>query len=49
MFWLALGVGNVNRFLNLVKQRLDDNFIQNWNLRLTDSSRAIKHAGETNN
>ena len=39
--WLAQGVGNVNSFLNLVKQRLQDNFIQNWNSRLTDSSRAI--------
>ena len=27
--WLAQGVGNVNIFLNLVKQRLQDNFIQN--------------------
>ena len=39
--WLAQGVGNVKSFLNLVKQRLQDNFIQNWNSRLTDSNRAI--------
>ena len=39
--WLAQGVGNVNSFLNLVKQRLHDNFIQNWNSRLIDSSKAI--------
>ena len=29
--WLAQGVGNVNSFLNLVKQRLQNNFTQNWN------------------
>ena len=28
---LAQGVGNVNSFFSLVKQRLHDNFIQNWN------------------
>ena len=38
--WLAQGVGNVNVFLNLVKQRIHDNFIQNWNSRLEESSRA---------
>ena len=39
--WLTQWVANVNSFLNLVKQRLHDNFIQNWNSRLTDSRRAI--------
>ena len=38
--WLAQGVGNVNIFLDLVKQRLHDNFVQNWNSRLEESSRA---------
>ena len=28
-------------FLNLVKQRLTDQFIQNWNSRLNDSTRAL--------
>ena len=27
--WLNQGVGNVNAFLNLFKQRLNDNFTQN--------------------
>ena len=39
--WVAQGVGNVNNFLYLVKQRLLDNFIQHWNSRLTDSRRAF--------
>ena len=39
--WVAQVVGNVNNFLNLVKQRLHDNFIQHWNSRLTDSRRAF--------
>ena len=38
--WLAQGVGNVNIFLDLVKQRLHDNFVQNWNSRLEEPSRA---------
>lgn len=38
--WMAQGVGDVNVFLNLVNQRLQDNFLQNWNSRLADSSRA---------
>ena len=39
--WLNQGVGNVNAFLNLFKQRLNDNFTQNWHERLSISSRAI--------
>ena len=39
--WIQQNVGNENIFLSLVKQRLSDNFIQNWNSRLTDSSRAL--------
>ena len=38
--WLSQGVGNVNAFLNLFKQRLTDNFTQNWHERLSNSSRA---------
>ena len=38
--WLAQGVGNVNIFLSVFKQRLSDNFLQSWNNRLTESSRA---------
>ena len=39
--WLQQGVGNVNAFLNELRQRLIDNFVQNWNRRLHDSSRAL--------
>ncbi len=39
--WLAQGVGNVNSFLIAFKQRLHDNFVQNWNSRLQESSRSI--------
>ena len=28
--WLAQGVGNTHRFLNICKQRLQDQFIQGW-------------------
>ena len=35
------GVGNVNNFISRFKQRLTDNFIQNWQSRLAESSRAI--------
>ena len=37
---LAQGVGDVNNFLSVFKQRLSDNFLQTWNDRLTESSRA---------
>lgn len=39
--WLNQGVGNVNVFMNVLKQRLNDNFIQNWHSRLDESSRAV--------
>ena len=32
--WLQQGVGNYNIFISLLKQRLTDNFIQNWQARL---------------
>ena len=40
-----LYVGNVTIFLSLVKQRLHDNFIQDWNSRLKESSRAFFYSG----
>ena len=39
--WLQQNVGNVHGFLSIVKQRLEDTFVQNWNFRLNDSSRAL--------
>jgi hypothetical protein len=39
--WLSQTVGDHVLFLSILKQRLCDTFIQNWNARLTDSSRAI--------
>ena len=38
--WLFQCVGNINAFLVVVKQRLTDNFIQNWNERIQTSSHA---------
>ena len=38
--WLSQGVGNKNVFLPEMKLRLKDNFVQNWQSRLADSSRA---------
>ena len=39
--WIQQGVGNVDNFISLFKQRLTDNFIQNWQSSLEASSRAI--------
>lgn len=39
--WLNQSVGNKNTFLVEFKLRLRDNFIQNWNSRISDSSRAV--------
>ena len=39
--WLEQSVGNVNIFLSLIRQRLTDNFIQNWNSRINESTRAL--------
>ena len=39
--WTQQNVGDVKIFLSVVKQRLLDNFIQNWNSRLKESSRAL--------
>lgn len=38
--WVNQGVGNKNVFLKVFKQRLTDVFIQDWNGRIADSSRA---------
>ena len=38
--WMNQGVGNIELFLKLFKQRITDNFLQNWNERLRNSSRA---------
>ena len=39
--WLFQDIGDSVLFLSLVKQRLKDQFIQNWNGRLEESSGAI--------
>ena len=39
--WLHKGVGDINLFLKIVKQRLCDNFIQIWNAEINQSTRAI--------
>ena len=38
--WLSQGVGDINKFLSILKQRLTDSFIQNWRQRLNEFSRA---------
>ena len=39
--WLGQGVGNLEGFITVLKQRFTDNFIQNWHSRLEESSRAV--------
>jgi len=39
--WIFQGVGNKQLFLNLVKQRLKDNFQQKWTAELRMSTRAL--------
>ena len=39
--WLRHSAGDRVLFLNLVKQRFTDQFIQNWNSKLNDSTRAL--------
>ena len=39
--WTQQNVGDVKIFLSVVKQQLSDNFIQNWNSQLNESSRAL--------
>ena len=40
--WLAQGVGNIDAFLSVFKQRLDDTFMQNWRERIDDRRIFIK-------
>ena len=46
--WLNQGVGNKNNFLAEFKIRLNDNFVQNWNSRITESSRATFYSLSSN-
>ncbi|KAL4236926.1 hypothetical protein ACF0H5_005312 [Mactra antiquata] len=46
--WFFQDIGNVDIFLSCVKQRLNDNFIQNWNSRLANSSRALFYRNISN-
>ena len=39
--WLSQDVGNEKLFINSVKQRVRDIFIQNWYSRLNNSTRAL--------
>ena len=39
--WFSQTIGNTDIFLALVKQRLNDHFVQNWSERLNNSSRAL--------
>ena len=39
--WLAQGVGNPRLFLKVFQQRVNDTFIQTWESRLDESSRAL--------
>ena len=34
--WMNQGVGNVNLFIRILNERLNDNFIQNWNSELIE-------------
>ena len=40
LVWLSQGVGDIKQFLVVLKQRLTDNFLQEWQSRLNDSSSA---------
>ena len=37
--WLHKGVGNINRFMSIFRERRTDTFIQNWNERMHTSIR----------
>lgn len=39
--WIQQNVGDVKIFLGMFKRRLKDNFVQNWNSEINDSSRAV--------
>ena len=38
--WINQGVGNVNAFVSLFKQRICDNYKQDWNARISQSPKA---------
>ena len=38
--WIEQGVGNINMFLRIFKERLTDNFVQGWDDEVHNSSRA---------
>ena len=38
--WESQGVGNIQMFLNIFKQRMRDVFTQDWHSRLQNSTRA---------
>ena len=41
--WLLQGVGNINAFMSIFKQRITDNFVQNWSEQLENSTRATTY------
>ena len=38
--WVQQGVGDYSKFISILKQRLNDNFVKNWRARLDESPRA---------
>ena len=46
--WLQQGAGNYNVFMSVLKQRLTDTFIQNWHIRLNESTRAVFYRSKCN-
>ena len=38
--WIEQGVGNINMFVRIFKERLTDNFVQGWDYEVHNSSRA---------
>ncbi len=46
--WLSQGVGDSTQFLSILRQRIKDVFIQDWNSRLQDSSRALFYRSISN-
>ena len=46
--WLAQGVGDIKAFLIVAKQRVRDQFVQNWHSRLENSSRALFYVQVSN-
>ena len=38
--WIFQGVGDIKHFMSVFKQRMSDNFLQEWDARIESSSRA---------